>query len=151
MTDTLSSTTSVTVEETDQLTVNYSDLNGTLDFVSRNPGGVFTLGGADVAMFTLDGSNNLVSTSGLYLAEASSRTVQLLYTVGGVTHTDTVTIDITEALQAESSATVADGSSLTITPSATAYQKFSLAEDNSGGTWSLASNASDPLIIWIFL
>jgi flagellin-like hook-associated protein FlgL len=146
LTDTLSSTTSVTVEETDQLTVNYSDLNGTLDFVSRNPGGVFTLDGADAAMFTLDGSNNLVSTSGLYLAEASSRTVQLLYTVGGVTHTDTVTINITEALQAESSATVADGSSLTITPSATALSKiFAYAEDNSGGTWSLASNASDPL------
>ena len=51
-------------------------------------------------MFSLDGSNNLISSSGLYLAESATRTVRLLYTVGGVTHTDTITISITEALQA---------------------------------------------------
>ena len=143
--DTLTSTTTVTVEETDQLTINYSDLTGTRDYVSRNPGGVYSLAGADAGMFSLDASNNLVSSSGIYLAESSSRTVQLLYTVGGVTHTDTITISITEALQAESTATVASGSSVTITPSDTALSKiYSYAEANSGGTWSLASNSADP-------
>ena len=63
---------------------------------------MYSLAGADAGMFSLDASNNLVSSSGIYLAESSSRTVQLLYTVGGVTHTDTITISITEALQAES-------------------------------------------------
>ena len=143
--DTLTSTTTVSVEETDQLTINYSDLTGTQDFVSRNPGGTYSLGGADAGMFSLDGSNNLISNSGLYLAESSTRTVQLLYTVGGVTHTDTITISITEALQAESNATVASGSSVTITPSETALAKiYAYAQANSGGTWSLASNSADP-------
>ena len=143
--DTLTSTTTVTVEETDQLTINYSDLTGTRDFVSRNPGGVYSLAGADAGMFSLDASNNLVSSSGIYLAESSSRTVQLLYSVGGVTHTDTITINVTEALQAESQTTVANGSAVTITPSDTALSKiYSYAEANSGGTWSLASNSADP-------
>ena len=143
--DTLTSTTTVSVEETDQLTINYSDLTGTQDFVSRNPGGTYSLGGDDAGMFTLDGSNNLVSSSGVYLAESASRTVQLLYTVGGVTHTDTITISVTEALQAESDTTVASGSSVTITPSETAFAKiYAYAQANSGGTWSLASNSADP-------
>ena len=143
--DTLTSTTSVSVEETDQLTINYSDLTGTQDFVSRNPGGTYSLAGADAGMFSLDGSNNLISSSGVYLAESATRTVQLLYTVGGVTHTDTITISITEALQAESNATVASGSSVTITPSETALAKiYAYAEANSGGAWSLASNSADP-------
>ena len=81
----------------------------------------------------------------MYLAESATRTVQLLYTVGGVTHTDTITISITEALQAESNATVASGSSVTITPSETALAKiYAYAQANSGGTWSLASNSADP-------
>jgi hypothetical protein len=40
------------------LTINYADLTGTLDFVSRNPGGSFALSGGDSGDFTLDGSNN---------------------------------------------------------------------------------------------
>lgn len=143
--DTLTSTTTMTVEETDQLTINYADLTGTRDFSSRNPGGVYSLGGADAGMFNLDAGNNLVSSSGLYLAESSSRTVQLLYNVGGVTHTDTITINVTEALQAESETTVANGSAVTITPSDTALSKiYSYAEANPGGNWSLASNSADP-------
>ena len=143
--DTLTSTTTTSVEETDQLTINYSDLTGTQDFVTRNPGGTYSLAGADAGMFSLDGSNNMISSSGVYLAESATRTVQLLYTVGGVTHTDTITISITEALQAESNATVASGSSVTITPSETALAKiYAYAEANSGGTWSLASNSADP-------
>jgi flagellin-like hook-associated protein FlgL len=127
------------------LTINYSDLTGTQDFVTRNPGGTYSLAGADAGMFSLDGSNNLISSSGVYLAESATRTVQLLYTVGGVTHTDTITISITEALQAESNATVASGGSVTITPSETAMAKiYAYAESNSGGTWSLASNSADP-------
>ena len=63
--DTLTSTTTVSVEETDQLTINYSDLTGTQDFVSRNPGGTYSLAGADAGMFSLDGSNNLISSSGI--------------------------------------------------------------------------------------
>jgi flagellin len=101
--DTLTSSTSVTAEETDQLTINYTDLAGTLDFVARNPGGSFALSGTNAGDFTLDGTNNLVSTTGMYLAEGATRTVSLDYIVGGVmTHSDTITISLTQALQAES-------------------------------------------------
>jgi len=144
--DTLTSSTSVTAEETDQLTINYADLAGTLDFVARNPGGSFALSGTDAGDFTLDGSNNLVSTTGMYLAEGATRTVNLDYTVGGVTHSDTITISLTQALQAESGITVVDGSPVTITPSNNALSKiYSFAQANTGGTWSLASNSADPL------
>ena len=144
--DTLTSSTSVTAEETDQLTITYADLAGTLDFVSRNPGGSYALSGTDAGDFTLDGSNNLVSTTGMYLAEGATRSVTLDYTVGGVTHSDTITINLTQALQAESGITVADGSPVTITPSTNALSKiYSFAQTNTGGTWSLASNSADPL------
>ncbi len=143
--DTLTSSTSVTAEETDQLTINYVDFSGTLDFVSRNPGGIFTLSGTDAGDFTLDGSNNLVSTTGMYLAEGATRTVNLDYTVGGVTHSDTITINLTQALQAESNISVVDGSPITITPSTNALSKiYSFAQTNTGGIWSLASNSADP-------
>ena len=144
--DTLTSSTSVTAEETDQLTINYADLTGTLDYVSRNPGGSFALSGTDAGDFTLDGSNNLVSTTGMYLAEGATRSVTLDYTVGGVTHSDTITINLTQALQAESGITVVDGSPVTITPSNNALSKiYTFAQANTGGTWSLASNSADPL------
>ena len=144
--DTLTSSTSVTAEETDQLTINYADLTGTLDFVSRNPGGSFALSGTDSGSFTLDSSNNLVSSVGMYLAEGTPRTVNLDYTVGGVTHSDTISINLTEALQAESEITVEDGSPVTITPSNNALSKiYTFAQGNTGGTWSLASNSADPL------
>jgi len=144
--DTLTSSTAVTAEETDQLTINYADLAGTLDFVARNPGGSFALSGTDAGDFTLDGSNNLVSTTGMYLAEGATRTVNLDYTVSGVTHSDTITIRLTQALQAESGITVVDGSPVTITPSNNALSKiYSFAQANTGGTWSLASNSADPL------
>ena len=144
--DTLTSSTSVTAEETDQLTINYADLAGTLDFVSRNPGGSFALSGTNAGDFTLDGSNNLVSTTGMYLAEGATRSVKLDYTVGGVTHSDTITINLTQALQAESGITVVDGSPVTITPSNNALSKiYTFAQANTGGTWSLASNSTDPL------
>ncbi|MDC0336649.1 flagellin [Alphaproteobacteria bacterium] len=146
LSDTLTSSTSVTAEETDQLTINYADLAGTLDFVARNPGGSFALSGTDASDFTLDGSNNLVSTTGMYLAEGATRTVKLDYTVGGVTHSDNITISLTQALQAESGITVVDGSPVTITPSNNALSKiYSFAQANTGGTWSLASNSADPL------
>ena len=144
--DTLTSTTSVTAEETDQLTINYADLTGTLDFVSRNPGGSFALSGTDSGSFALDGSNNLVSTVGMYLAQGTPRTVSLDYTVGGVTHSDNISINLTQALQAESGITVEDGSPVTITPSNNALSKiYTFAQANAGGTWSLASNSADPL------
>ena len=145
--DTLTSSTSVTAEETDQLTINYTDLAGTLDFVARNPGGNFTLSGTNASNFTLDGSNKLiVRQTGMYLAEGATRTVSLDYTVGGVTHSDTITINLTQALQAESGITVVDGSPVTITPSNNALSKiYSFAQANTGGTWSLASNSADPL------
>ena len=144
--DTLTSSTSVTAEETDQLTINYADFAGTLDFVSRNPGGSFTLSGNDAGDFTLDSSNNLVSTSGMYLAEGGTRTVILDYTVGGVTHSDRITISLTQALQANSGISVVSGSPVTITPSNNALSKiYSFAAANPGGSWSLAANSADPL------
>ena len=144
--DTLTSSTSVTAEETDQLTINYADLTGTLDYVSRNPGGSFALSGTDAGDFALDGSNNLVSTTGMYLAEGATRSVTLDYTVGGVTHSDIITVNLTQALQAESGITVVDGSPVTITPSNNALSKiYTFAQANTGGTWSLASNSADPL------
>ncbi|MDA8536848.1 hypothetical protein N9L23_05795, partial [Alphaproteobacteria bacterium] len=147
LSDTLTSSTSVTAEETDQLTIYYSDLTGTLNFVARNNDGDgrYTLTGADAADFTLDGSNNIVSTVGMYLAEGASRTVELNYIVDGVTHTDTITINLTQALQADSSVSVVNGSPVTITPSNDALSKiYAFAEANPGGRWDLASNAADP-------
>ena len=108
------------------MTINYADLTGTLDFVSRNPGGSFALSGTDSGSFVLDGSNNLVSTAGMYLAQGTPRTVSLDYTVGGVTHSDTISINLTQALQAESGITVEDGSPVTITPSNNALSKITL-------------------------
>ena len=142
LTDTLTSTTSITAEETDQLTINYADLAGTQDFVSRNPGGIFSVTGD----FTLDVGNNLVSSNGMYLAEGASRTASLVYTVGGVTHTDTISIALSEALQATSNVRVEDGYPALITPSTTALSKvyaFGQADSNAG-VWRLESNATDP-------
>ena len=82
----------------------------------------------------------------MYLAEGATRSVKLDYTVGGVTHSDTITINLTQALQAESGITVVDGSPVTITPSNNALSKiYTFAQANTGGTWSLASNSADPL------
>ena len=142
--DTLTSSTSVTAEETDQLTINYADLAGTLDFVSRNRGGSFALSGTDAGDFTLDGSNNLVSTKAMHLVDGVSRTVYLDYTVGGVTHRDRITVTLTQALQSASNITVVEGSGVTITPSNNALSKiYTFAQANTGGVWSLASNSAD--------
>ena len=97
--DTLTSTATVTAEETEALTIAASEFTSTATYATRNPGtpaGTYSLTGTDAASFSVDSSGNITSTGELRYLTQSSYNFNILYTADGITHTEAVTLNLTE-------------------------------------------------------
>ena len=118
LTDTFSSTSTISVEESEEITIPISNLSTTADFKSRYVGGQFSLSGTDAAYFDVDTvTGDIVSKAGQQVLRSvkSSYDFNLIYSLSsGIQHTDQITLTPTEALQSTDSATSQEGNVVNI-------------------------------------
>ena len=130
LTDTLTSTATLTAEEAIQVNIDPSIFSGTSAYNDENPGSV-TLGGNDSDKFDLlDGI--YVSNQPLLLAEQESYSLQLLHDNG---HVENISLTLTEALQSSANLSVKSGSVATIDSSV--LENITKFAESGPGEWSL--------------
>ena len=81
------------------MTIAAGEFTSTATYAVRNPGtpaGTYSLTGADAASFSVDASGNITSTGELRYLTQSSYNFNILYTADGITHTEAVTLNLTE-------------------------------------------------------
>jgi flagellin len=141
--DTLTSTATVTAEETDLLTIAASEFSSTATYASRNPGtpaGTYSITGTDAAKFSIDTSGNVTGTD-LRYATQSSYDFNILYTADGVTHTEAVTLNLTQTTYGISAtnATVVEAEQITLANSVMSYLNAFASADSYGGSFTLGT------------
>ena len=146
LTDTLDSTATATAEEADEVKLRIADFTGSQTYATKpaNAGGSFTLSGTDAGLFEFDVGGDIVSRNPLLVATKSTYNFNLNYSVpGGNTHVEAVTLNLTEALQANSQLFVNHGVIANI--NLALLDNISNFAASGPGNWRLESNATDPL------
>jgi len=144
LTDTLDATASASAEEASLVTLQIADFTASQTYAAKpaNAGGSFTITGTDAGLFQFNGAGDIVSRSDLLLATQPSYNFELRYrTVGGDVHVETVTLSLTEALQATSNLTVNHNVIADI--SLVSLGSISNFASSGAGSWALAPAASD--------
>ncbi len=144
LTDTLDATASATAEEASLVTLEIADFTASQTYASKpaNAGGNFTLTGTDAGLFQFNGSGDIVSRSDLLLATQPNYNFELRYTSpGGDVHVETISLSLTEALQATSNLTVNHNVIADI--SLSSLGSISNFASSEAGVWSLEPAASD--------
>jgi len=135
--DTLNSTANFTVEETDRIILNISDLTSSIDFEARNPGGNYSIApGLDGSAFSIVGGQ-IIANNNFRIPNQSSYSFDVVYTNGGVQHTERVTIDLTRYLQSDTELNADESDRVTIGRSAFAELDAFAAADGYAGTYRL--------------
>ena len=134
LTDTLSSTASMQVEESNQIVINISDLTASNTYATQNPGGGFAVVSAN-NLFQLVG-NQIIANKEFRKEDQSQYTFDLIYSHGGTQHTENVTVDLTRFMQSQGTLT-ADEANMVIMSSDAFEHLFSFTNDNLGGAYSL--------------
>jgi flagellin-like hook-associated protein FlgL len=142
--DTLTSTATVTAEETDLLTIAASEFTSTSTYAAQNPGtpaGTYLITGTDAASFSVDTSGNITSTGELRYLTQSSYNFNILYMADGVTHTEAVTLNLTQSTYGISAtnATVVEAEQVTLANSLMSYLNAFASADSYGGSFSLGT------------
>mgnify|MGYP001231102328 FL=1 len=107
LTDTLSSTAALSAEEGQSVSLAISELSSSQDFKENKPGGIFSLSGTNATLFDVNPDTGEITSKptvqmtrdigGVY---KDTYEFQLEYQLaGGPTHTEAVTLTLTEALQ----------------------------------------------------
>ena len=133
--DTLQSSAMMEVEEADQMVINISDLTASDTYASRNPGGSFTIGAGN-NLFNIVG-NQIIATKEFRKEEQSSYDFELIYTHGGIQHTENVHIDLTRFMQSEGSFTAIESDRVIIRRDGFTYLD-DFANDNPDGRYLLS-------------
>ena len=137
LTDTVNSTASFSVEETDQIVLNISDLTSSSDFATRNPGGTYSIGsGLDGSAFSVVGGQ-IIANSNFRIPNQSSYSFDLVYTSGADQHTERVTIDLTRFMQSDTQLTADESTQVTIARGAFTELDAFAASDSYGGAYRL--------------
>ena len=145
LSDTLSSSATLTAEETDALTVPAAVLSSTNTYASKDSfGGTFSLTGADAALFDINSSGVVTSRSGLRHSTQASYAFNVVYAAtSGDVHTESVQLNLTQALQADASLSAVESNQLVIErASLTSLDDFA-ASDSYAGSYQLVSNSID--------
>jgi flagellin-like hook-associated protein FlgL len=144
LTDTLSSSANLTAEESNRLTIGANILSSTATYAAKVPGGVYSLSGTDANKFTIDNSGNITSASSVLLANQENYNFYVNYIGSQGTHTESVSLRLTEALQSSSNLTTNESAQATITPQTLSKLHNFAGADNYRGTYRLESNTADP-------
>ena len=101
LTDTINSTANFSIEETDQIVLNITDLTSSSDFASRNPGGTYSIGpGLNGSAFSIVGGQ-IIANNTFRIPNQPNYSFDLIYTSGANQHTERVNIGLTRYLQSD--------------------------------------------------
>ena len=117
LTDTLSAESVITAEEAKAISVDIDTLTSSKKYMSENPDGEFSLSGADEAFFDINVSTGIVTTKDGQTLKKSDQEIyrfNVNYSQGGSTHTEQVTLSLTEALQGASTITAHEAGEIII-------------------------------------
>jgi flagellin-like hook-associated protein FlgL len=134
LTDTLSSTASMHVEEANQMVINIADLTASSTYAGLNPGGTFSIGNGS-GLFSVVG-NQVIANKEFRKEEQNSYNFELIYTHGATQHRENVTVDLTRFMQSQGTF-VADEAQQVILSAGEFDHLFSFANDNLSGTYTL--------------
>ena len=136
--DTLNSTATFTVEETDRIRIQISDLAASSDFASRYAGGNFSIAatGLDNSLFSVVG-NEIIANHNFRLADQDSYTFDLTYTNGAVQHTERVTLNLTRVLQSDSLVSADESRRVELSIDDLSPITDFASDDGYGGNWFL--------------
>lgn len=138
LTDTLSATAVLEVEETDRVIIDISNLNSSSSFETRHPGGVFSIpaGGKDNALFSIVG-NQIVADSNFRIPSQDRFNIDLIYTVGGIQHIEEIQIDLSRFLQSDSNVSALESNRVNVRVSDLTHIDTFASDDSYNGTWRL--------------
>lgn len=145
LTDTFTSTATLSTEETQALTIRAGTLSSTAAFAAKDSyAGTFSLTGTDAGLFTIDTAGEVTSTGALLRSNKTSFSFNVLYTSsGGDTHTEAVTLNLSEALQSDSVMTADEAGRVDILlDRLTEISGFS-SRDGANGSFQIAATGSD--------
>ena len=134
LTDTLSSTAYMQVEEANQIVVNIADLTASNTYAGLNPGGTFSIGNGS-GLFSVVG-NQVIANKEFRKEEQNSYNFELIYTHGATQHRENVTVDLTRFMQSQGTF-VADEAQKVILSAGEFDHLFSFANDNLSGTYAI--------------
>ena len=142
--DTLTSTSSVTSKEADNVKLLINNFTSSQTYKTNNPGpNNYQITGTDAGKFTFDANGDIISTQGLYLANQGTYRFNLEYTEPlGDTHIEAVTLNLTQSLKSNSTVYVDNNATATINP--TIFNNINRFASGQAGSWAITSNATDP-------
>ena len=133
--DTLFSSAHMEVEEADQMVINIADLTASSTYSTLNPGGIFSIGAGN-DLFRIQG-NQIIADKEFRKEEQSTYNFELLYTHGGITHTESVRVDLTRFMQSSGTFTADEANKVILNGSSfTHLDDFVSA--NTGGYYQLS-------------
>ena len=136
--DTFSSTANFEVEETNRIKINLADLTASADFAQRYAGGTFSIpnSGLDNDIFSIVG-NEIIANENFRIPNKGTYQFQLNYTDGVVQHTETVSINLTRFLQADSTLTALEAEQVGLSIDDLTHISNFASDDNYAGTFRL--------------
>jgi flagellin-like hook-associated protein FlgL len=140
----LQSAASFSVEESNQIVLNISDITSSNTYATLNPGGTFSTVSAN-NLFQVVG-NQVVANKVFRKEDQTQYTFDLIYTHGGTQHVENVTVDLTRFLQSQGTFT-ADESNMVILSSGEFEHLFSFTNDNPGGIYSLTGADASQFVL----
>ena len=134
--DTTNSTATLSVEETDRIKINISELTSSSDFAARYAGGSFSISdsGLDNIFFDVVGSE-IIANNTFRIPNKNSYTFDLVYTNGGDQHTERVTVNLTEFLQSDSNMTALESSRVELSIDDLSHITDFASDDGYAGTF----------------
>jgi len=138
LTDTLSSSATLNVEETDQIIININELTSSNDFATRHAGGTFSIPatGGDNALFSVVG-NQIVASSNFRIPTKDNFNIDLVYNAGGIQHTEQIQINLTRFLQSDSNVSALESGRVNIAIDDLTHITNFAIDDNYNGAWRL--------------
>ena len=142
--ESLSASSSLQSEETENLTISSSTLQSTAAYANRNPGGNYSITGLDGASFNIDANGNVTSKKGLYLdtQENYQFTVKYLAPSGSV-HNELISLGLDRAKQGVSSLSAIEAKRVTLPASSMSIIHSIAAADKFEGQFKISPTGSD--------
>ena len=137
--DTLNSSASLSAEETQSLTISAATLSSTKAFATKDPGvGSYSLNGTNANLFNIDSNGNITSKNAMLRTSGSQYNFNVNYTSStGKTHSEAVTLTLTEALQSVSTLSAFEANNVVINPATSSYLNAFASRDDFRGRYTL--------------
>lgn len=130
----------LSVEETDKIRIDITELDGSNGFANRHPGGVFSIvdNGADSQYFEIDG-NEIVGNFDFRIPTKENYVIDLLYSIGGSQHSEQISINLTEFLQSNTNLIAEESRQVSFSIDDLTHISQFASDDNYSGSFRIES------------